>query len=108
MLPLYIAIRLQSRQVAEAALETSPYNAIAYGVLVTVLIFAVVFIWRQYKKTLERHRDYVEKTVGLMQLIESRMDTIEEIKDTQQDLIDRQKDVKRELYNLKEHVDRNT
>jgi len=74
---------LQSQELAEAALKTNPYNAIAYGVLVLVLITAVIFIWKEYTKTKKRHQDYVEKTVGLLQLMESKMDTIEEVKKNQ-------------------------
>lgn len=103
----------QVEEVTDAALKTSPYNAVAYGVLVGVLVVALVMLWRQHKKLQERYRDHVEKTVGLMQLIESKMDTIEDVDEShrtistkQDDLIERQKDLKREVYNLKEYVDR--
>lgn len=93
----YIVVTLQADQVAEKALQTSPYNTVAYGVLVALLITALTLLWREYKSTLERHREYVEKTTGLIQLVESKLDAVEDLEDTN-------KELKGEISKLKERI----
>lgn len=100
----YIVLNPQTKQVAEKALETSPYNAVAYGILVGVLILALVFIWREYKNTLERHRDYVEKTTGLIQLVESKLDAVDELEETNRELKAEVGQVKERIGQLSEYI----
>lgn len=100
----YILLSLQAKQVTEKALETSPYNTVAYGVLVAVLILALVFIWREYKQTLERHREYIEKTTGLIQLVESKLDAVDELESTNSELKGEVSQVKERLGQLSEYI----
>lgn len=72
-------ILLQAKEAAEVALQTSPYNALAYGVLVFVLAAGNVLVWREYKQEMERKRKHVEKTIGLMQILESKMDGFDKV-----------------------------
>lgn len=87
----YVLWHPQVQDVTEKALKTSPYNAVAYGVLVVILILAVIFLWREYKNTLEVQRNIVNKAIGLIQLVEAKLDTVE--------------NVERETENLKENIE---
>lgn len=69
----------QAKEAAEVALQASPYNALAYGILVFVLLAALFLLWKEYKEQNQKHREYVEKTVGLMQLIESKIDNFDKL-----------------------------
>lgn len=76
---IYVLTYFQSKEVVEKTLEVSPYNTVAYGVLVGVLLLALIFVWREYKKLLERHREYVEKTVGVIQIVETKLDSVDNL-----------------------------
>lgn len=104
MRPMYIYAILQVKDVTEKTLEVSPYNTLAYGVLVTVLILAVVFIWREYRRIQERYRDHVEKTVGLVQVVESKLDTIEELDQETSDIKAEINGLENKIGKLSEHI----
>lgn len=100
----YILANSQAKEVTEKALQTSPYNAVAYGVLVAVLILALIFLWREYKSVLEKHREYVEKTVGIIQIVESKLDSIDDLEREVNDLKDEVSDLENKTGQLSEHI----
>jgi len=100
----YILAKLQAEQVAEKALETSPYNAVAYGVLVAILILALVFLWREYKNVLQRHRDYIEKTVGLVQMVESKLESVDDLEREISDLNGKVSSLREKVSKLSEYI----
>lgn len=53
-------------QLTEKALETSPYNSIAYGVLVAVLIAACGALWLKLQSEQKEGRAQFEKVVEIM------------------------------------------
>lgn len=76
--------------VVDKALEASPYNAIAYGLLVALLIVSNFMQWRYNKQLQDRQYEYIEKAIGLIQIVESKM---EKFQQTQADISDIQKDI---------------
>lgn len=101
---LYIVFTPQAKEVAEKALETSPYNAVAYGVLVGVLILALILLWKEYKEAVRRHRDQVEKTVGLIQVVESKLDSIEDLERENYKLRNKVSDLEVKIGQLSEYI----
>jgi hypothetical protein len=53
-------------QIAEKALETSPYNSLAYGVLVSILIVACGALWLRLQAADKLGRENFEKLAELM------------------------------------------
>lgn len=100
----YIFGLFQAKQVTEEALNVTPYNTIAYGLLVALLIGAVVFMWREYRRVQGRYRDHVEKTVGLVQVVESKLDSIDEMKDESYDIRNKVDNLEAKVGKLSEHI----
>lgn len=70
----------------------------AYGALVFALGAAAYMIWRRKNELEERHYDFLSKVLGVMQMVETKMETIAPV---QNDIKDLQRDVK----TLEEKVD---
>lgn len=62
-----------SEQLPEKLIDVSPFNAIAYGVLVTVLFGAVVSLYRMYQSEKRYNRDRDEKMLEILPLITDRL-----------------------------------
>lgn len=104
MLPIYIIKLSQAKEVTETALKTTPYNAVAYGVLVAILIIAVIFIWREYKQSIRRHREYVDKAAGIIQMVENKLDYIEDLERETSELKGEVSDLKERVGQLSEYI----
>jgi len=57
---------IQLLQIAETALKASPYNSIAYGILVAVLVSAVAALWLRLQHEQKDRAELIQKTTELM------------------------------------------
>jgi methylthioribose-1-phosphate isomerase len=69
----------------------------AYGALVFVLGAISYLLWKELKRQQDRHQEHLEKTLGVLQMIESRLPTLVEMNDTL-------KDIEREVETVKDEV----
>jgi hypothetical protein len=69
----------------------------AYGALVFVLGAISYLLWKELKRQQDRHQEHLEKTLGVLQMIESRLPTLMEMNDTL-------KDIEREVETVKDEV----
>jgi len=89
MIHLYTRLLIvlpQTEELADKALDISPYNALAYGALVFVLGAIGIILWREYRSLQQRHYNYVQETKGLMELVESKIDSVDGLRSDVRDL----------------------
>lgn len=89
---------LQTTELANKALQVSPYSGAAYGALVFVLGAIAYLTWKQKNELESRHYDFLSKVLGVMQMVESKMEMITPIKDDVQDL-------QRRMENIEGRID---
>lgn len=85
---IYLLLQDVPRDVVDRATEVSPYNAIGYGLLVTLLIF---LLWRQMKQTEKWQDKYIsnmERSLTLLNSVENNMGVFERLRDKVDDLKD--------------------
>jgi len=77
---------IQLLQIANQALQASPYNAIAYGVLVAILISAVAALWLRLVKEQNERVELITKVTELMTKILIAEEDDKALKDSIQEL----------------------
>jgi methylthioribose-1-phosphate isomerase len=87
----------QTAQLADKALRVDPYSGAAYGALVFVLGAVSYLLWKELKRQQKRNEEHLQKTLGVLQMIESRLPTLVEMNHTL-------KDIEREVETVKEEV----
>lgn len=75
-------ILLQTDELISKALEVTPANGIAYGVLVALLCSIAVFLWRELSKEREYSKAVAEKIITLTTKVGADLDSDKVFKDT--------------------------
>lgn len=57
----------------EKLIDVSPYNTLAYGVLVSIMALAVIFLFRMYQAEKKYNRERDNKMLELMPMILDRL-----------------------------------
>lgn len=65
---------LQTDEILNKALEVSPSNGIAYGVLVALLIIGLVFLWKEVSRERSYSREIAERVIKLSEKVGSGLD----------------------------------
>lgn len=100
MLCTPLAILPQTAELADKALTVDPWSGAAYGALVFVLGAIAYLLWKELNKQQKRHQEHLEKTLGVLTMIENKLPTISDMNDTV-------KDIQREVESVKNDVDSN-
>ncbi len=66
--------------VIDAALKANPYNAIAYGLLVVVLMLFSFLNYRDRRRMEKQHFKYMTETIGLLGRVEEKMVVLQDIR----------------------------
>jgi hypothetical protein len=75
---LYIAL-LTDFPLVDIGSEVSPFNALAYGVLVTLLATIAYLQYQERVKVQSRYEDHIEKNVALLTLVESKLEVFNKL-----------------------------
>lgn len=78
---IFLLLQEVPKNIVDGATEVSPYNAIAYSLLVSLLIF---LLWRQMKQTEKWQDKYIsnmERSITLLNSVENNMGVFERLRD---------------------------
>lgn len=95
---------LQTAELANKALQVSPYSGAAYGALVFVLGAIAYLTWKRKNKLESRHYDFLNKVLGVMQMVESKMEMITPIKDDVKDLQRRAESIESRIDDIEDSI----
>lgn len=98
MLCTALATFPQTAELADKALTVDPWSGAAYGALVFVLGATAYLLWKELNRQQRRHQEHLEKTLGVITMIESKLPIISDMNDTV-------KDIQREVESVKKDVD---
>lgn len=71
---------------AGKAMDVTPYSGAAYGALVFALGAACYFLWKELQDQQRRHENHLKKTLGVLQMIESKLPVLGEMNQTIKDI----------------------
>jgi len=95
---------LQTTKLAEKALRVDPYSGAAYGALVFVLGAISYLIWKKNRKLEQRHYDHLQKMLGLMQMVESKMEMFTPMRNDIKDVNRTLDKVQQEIEDLQDEI----
>jgi len=81
-----LALLPQAAEMADRAMQVTPYSGAAYGALVFVLGAACYLLYKELQDQQRRHEEHLKKTLGVLQMIESKLPVLGDMNQTIKDI----------------------